>query len=218
MTEQMSEAQLREEIVRVTRIMAEQGLARSSDGNTSVRLDDNRFLITPRQVYKMSLQPEDLIIVDAEGRMLEGRQGMGPTSETAMHMEVYRQRPDVNAVLHAHPPYATALTIVGIPFPTEYLPEVLIALGPVPTAPYARPQTEALAESISEPIRTHNNVLLSHHGSISAATTLKKALINLERLEHTAYTYFLTRSLGNPIPLPDEELAGLAEVGVGKNY
>ncbi|HSM54908.1 MAG TPA: class II aldolase/adducin family protein [Candidatus Sulfomarinibacteraceae bacterium] len=214
----MSETQLREEIVRVTHIMAKQRLARSSDGNISVRLDDDCFLITPRSMYKMSLQPEDLVIVDAEGQMVEGREGMRPTSETAMHMEVYRQRPDVNAVLHAHPPYATALTIVGIPFPTEYLPEVLIALGPVPTAPYARPQTVALAESIREPIREHNNVLLSHHGSISVARTLEKALINLERIEHTAYTYFLTRSLGDPIPLPDEELTGLAEVGAAGDY
>lgn len=215
MSRQMSETQLREEIVRVTRIMAQQRLARSSDGNISVRLAEDRFLITPRSMYKMSLQPDDLVIVDAEGQMLEGREGKSPTSETAMHMEVYRQRPDVNAVLHAHPPYATALTVVGIPFPTEYLPEVLIALGPVPTAPYARPQTVALAESIRELIREHNNVLLSHHGSISVARTLEKALISLERIEHTAYTYFLTRSLGDPIPLPDEELAGLAEVGAG---
>lgn len=217
MTKQMNEAELRDEIVRITRIVADYGLARSSDGNISARLTDDRFLITPRSVYKMSLQPEDLIIVDAQGRLLEGREGMGPTSETAMHMEVYRQRPDVNAVLHAHPPYATALTVVGIPFPTEYLPEVLIALGPVPTAPYARPQTQALAESIRELIRDHNNVLLSHHGSVSAAATLEKALIDLERLEHTAYTYYLTQALGDPIPLPREELTGLAEVGAG-NY
>jgi|SRR5690606_11468311 len=208
-----SEAELREEIVRITRIVADQRLARSSDGNISVRLAEGRFLITPRSVYKMRLRPEDLVVVDADGNLLEGRDGMGPTSEVAMHMEVYRQRPDVNAVLHAHPPYATALTLVGLPFPTNYLPEVMIALGPVPTAPYARPQTMALADSIRDLIREHNNVLLSHHGSISVGPNLEKALIDLERMEHTAYTYFLSRSLGEPIPLPEEEVAGLAEVG-----
>lgn len=213
MSIEMSERRMREEIVRITRIVADQRLARSSDGNISVRLPGHRFLITPRSVYKMHLQPEDLVIVDPNGNLLEGREGMGPTSEVAMHMEVYRQRADVNAVLHAHPPYATALTLLGLTFPTEYLPEVLIALGPVPTVPYARPQTMALAESIREPIRSHNNVLLSHHGSLSVGPNLEKALIDLERIEHTAYTYFLSRSLGEPIPLPEEEVAGLAEVG-----
>ena len=130
-----------------------------------------------------------------------------------MHLEAYRQRPDINAVLHAHPPYATALTIAGIPFPTNLLPEVLIALGDVPTVPYATPGTPALAESIRAPIQAHNTVLLSNHGSISVGRTLEEALIALERLEHTAYTYHLARELGDPIPLPDDELKRLREIG-----
>ena len=122
----LSEYQLRQEIIRVTRIVANQGLIRPSDGNLSVRLDDTRFLMTPSGLYKMSIEPDDPIVVRNEGEVLIGKTGLKPTSEINMHLEAYRQRPDINAVLHAHPPYATALTIAGLPFPTDYLPEVLI--------------------------------------------------------------------------------------------
>ena len=209
-----SEYQVRLEMIRVTRIMASQGLARSSDGNISVRLSEDRFLITLRGVYKMAMEPDDLVIVDQQGDVLEGKPGLRPTTEVDMHLEAYNQRPDINAVLHAHPPYATALTIANIPFPSDLLPEVLIALGDVPTAPYATPGTPALAESIQAPIKNHNTVLLSNHGSISVGKTLEEALIALERLEHTAYTYHLALQLGGLNRLPEVELAHLRELGI----
>jgi len=208
------ETNLRREIIRVTRIVSAQGLSRSSDGNISGRLDDKRFLITPSGLYKMTMTPEDLVIVDREGRALEARPGLRPTSEILMHLEVYRQRPEINAVLHAHPPYATALTIVGIPLPIDILPEVLATLGEVPTAPYATPGTEELALSIREPIREHNAVLLSHHGSLTVGKTLEEALIALERIEHAARTYYLARTLGRVRPLPPEEIAKLRSLRV----
>ena len=202
----LNEYRLRQEIIRVTRIVANQGLIRSSDGNISIRLEGNQFLVTPSGLYKMSMEPDDPIIVDWSGEVLEGKPGLRPTSELNMHLEAYRQRPDIHAVLHAHPPFATALTIAGIPFPTDLLPEVLIALGDVPTAPYATPGTTALGESIRKHIKSHNTVLLSNHGSISVGKTLEEALIALERLEHAAYTYYLARGLGDLNPLPDGEL------------
>ncbi len=208
-----SDYRLREEIVRVTRIVADRGLVRSSDGNISVRLGEDMFLVTPSGLYKMSMEPDDPIVVNMHGEILFGKPGLKPTSELNMHLEVYRQRPDVNAVLHAHPPFATALTIAGIPFPTDFLPEVLIALGDVPTASYATPGTTELAESIREHIKHHNSVLLSNHGSISVGETLEEALIALERLEHAAYTYYLTCTLGTPNALPGEELEKLRRLG-----
>ena len=140
-----NEYRVRLEIIRVTRIIASQGLAHSSDGNISARLSEDRFLITPRSLYKTAMEPDDPVIVNQHGEVLEGKPGLRPTSEVGMHLEAYNQRPDINAVLHAHPPYATALTIAGIPFPSDLLPEVLIALGDVPTAPYATPGTRTLA-------------------------------------------------------------------------
>jgi L-fuculose-phosphate aldolase len=209
-----NEYQIRLEMIRVTRIMASHGLARSSDGNISVRLSEDRFLITPRGLYKMAIEPDDLVIVDQQGDVLEAKPGLRPTTEVDMHLEAYKQRPDINAVLHAHPPYATALTVAGIPFPSDLLPEVLIALGDVPTAPYATPGTAALAESIQAPIKNHNTVLLGNHGSLSVGNTLEEALIALERLEHTAYTYHLALQLGTLNRLPEIELARLRELGI----
>jgi L-fuculose-phosphate aldolase len=209
----LNEYRLRQEIIRVTRIVANQGLIRSSDGNISIRLNGSRFLVTPSGLYKMSMEPDDPIVVDLTGKVLDGKSGLKPTSEVGMHLQAYRQRPDINAVLHAHPPYATALTIAGIPFPTNLLPEVLIALGEVPTAPYATPGTRLLAESIQVPIKEHNTVLLRNHGSISVGRTLEEALIALERLEHAAYTYYLAQTLGEPQSLPVKELERLRGLG-----
>ncbi len=209
----LNEYRLRQEIIRTTRIVANQGLIRSSDGNISVRLDESRFLVTPSGLYKMSMEPDDPIVVDQQGRVLLGKPGLKPTSEINMHLEAFRQRPDINAVLHAHPPYATALTIAGLPFPTDYLPEVLIALGNVPIAKYETPGTPDLGKSIREFVKDHNAVILSHHGSITVGRNLEEALIALERLEHAAYTYCLAHNLGNPIALPKKELDHLTEIG-----
>lgn len=208
----LSEYQLRQEIMRVTRIVANQGLIRSSDGNISVRLDDNNFLVTPSGLYKMAMEPDDPLVIDQEGNIVSGKPALKPTSELNMHLEIYRQRGDINAVLHAHPPYATALTVAGLPFPTDFLPEVLIALGDVPTAPYATPGTQALADSIRTLIINHDTILLGNHGSISAGRTLEEALIALERLEHAAHTYHLATALGEPIPLPHDELVHLRKI------
>ena len=129
-----------------------------------------------------------------------------------MHLEAYRQREDIGAVLHAHPPYSIALTIAGIPFPINIVPEVLALLGEVPTASYAIPGTQDLALSISEPIKRHDAVLLSHHGSLTVGKTLEEALINLERMELAAQLYYLARNLGEVIPLSEAEVKRLKAI------
>jgi len=207
--------QLSRELIRVLRIITDQGLACSSDGNLSARLGEDRFLITPSGLHKMSMGAEDLIVVDGKGQVIEAKPGLLPTSEVLMHLAAYRERPDINAVLHAHPPYATALTIAAIPFPMDLIPEALIGLGSVPTAPYATPGTEELAHSIRGPIHESNAILLSHHGSLTVGRTLEEALIALERLEHTAHTFFLAKATGGINPLPAEEMIRLREIGRG---
>jgi L-fuculose-phosphate aldolase len=205
--------QLRLEIIRVMQLVTDQGLACSSDGNISVRLGENRYLITPSGLHKMSLREEDLVVIDGDGKVVEGKPGLRPTSEVPMHMEAFRQRPDANAVLHAHPPCATALTIAEIPFPMDLIPEALIGLGSVPVAPYATPGTEELAHSIRGLLQNTNSVLLSHHGSLTVGRTLEEALVALERMEHTARTYFLAKAAGEIHPLPPEKLIPLREIG-----
>jgi L-fuculose-phosphate aldolase len=208
-----NEMSLRNELIRVNRIVAEQGLIRSSDGNISARLDRSIMLITPSGVYKSSICPEDLIVMDMDGKLVRAKDDLHPSSETLMHLEVYRQRPDVHAVIHAHPPFSTALTISGRPFPVEYIPEVLIALGNVPTAAYATPGTQEMADSIRELILAHNCLLLSHHGSLTVGSTLVDALIALERMEHAAYTFWISQAFGLPIPLAPENLNVLRQIG-----
>ncbi len=208
-----NERLLRDELIRVNRIVVERGLIRSSDGNISVRLNRNTLLITPSGVYKGWMSPEDLIVMDMEGMAVQAKEGLHPTSETFMHLEVYRQRPDVQAVIHAHPPFSTALTIAGKPFPVEYIPEVLIALGDVPTAAYATPGTHEMADSIHKLILNHNCILLSHHGSLTVGSNLVEALIALERMEHAAYTHWIGQAFGSPLPLSSENLQALRRIG-----
>jgi L-fuculose-phosphate aldolase len=205
--------QLCRELIRVLRIVTDQGLACSSDGNLSVRLREDRFLITPSGLHKMSMGMEDLIVIDGKGHVIESKPGLSPTSEVLMHLEAYRERPDIHAVLHAHPPCATALTIAEIPFPMDLIPEALIGLGSVPTAPYGTPGTEELAFSIRGFLQHTNCILLSHHGSLTVGRTLEEALIALERLEHTARTYFLAKAAGEIHPLPADKLVRLREIG-----
>jgi len=210
-----SELHLRDELIRVNRILAERGLIRSSDGNISVRLKRNLLLITPSGVYKSAMKPDDLIVIDMNGKVEDAKSGLHPTSETLMHLEVYRQRPEVNAAIHAHPPFSTALTIAGKPFPVEFIPEVLIALGDVPTAAYATPGTQGLADSIHGLILEHDCILLSHHGSLTVGHSLEQALIAIERMEHAAYTLWITHAFGTPIPLPPAKLENLRKIGKG---
>jgi len=204
---------LRKEIVYTNRVCVESGLIRSSDGNISIRLDDERILITPSGMHKKRMKAKNLVIVDQKGQLIEGKGNLRPSSEIQMHLEAYRQRPDISAVLHAHPPYSTALTIAGIPFPTDIVPEVLALLGDVPAAPYATPGTQDLALSISDLIKTHNAILLSNHGSLTVGKTLEEALLSLERMELAAQLYYLAYNLGKVITLPEAEIQRLKAIG-----
>jgi len=206
------EQKFRKEIVYTNQVCVESGLIRSSDGNISIRLEDDRFLVTPSGLYKRRLRLKQLLIVNHQGEIIKGQGSLEPSSELLMHLEAYRQREDIGAVLHAHPPYSTALTIAGIPFPTNIVPEVLALLGEVPAAPYATPGTQDLAESISDLIKTHNAILLSNHGSLTVGKTLEEALLALERMELAAQLYYLAHNLGKIMPLPEEEIKRLREI------
>jgi L-fuculose-phosphate aldolase len=204
-----SESLLRLAIVECGQICYARHLITSNDGNISVRMDETRILITPAGLNKGRMEADDLLIVDLQGKVLASAKDRRPSSETPMHLEVYRQRPDVRAVIHAHPIFATALTVVGQDFPDDILPEVALTLGRVPVSDYATPSSREDADVIRPLIRDHNAILLRQHGSLTVGKNLDETLIHLERLEHVAEVFHHARLLGNVARIPPEELEKL---------
>lgn len=207
---------LRGEMVRICRKLSAKGLIAAADGNVSCRAGENLLLITPSGRSKEAVGPPELLLVDFEGNALEG-EGK-PSSELRMHLLAYRRRPDVNAVVHAHPSMLTALTLAGLPFQADALPEVWLTIGPVPTAPYATPCTAEVPESIMPFIDRHRAILLERHGSITLGKDLDEAYMRLEKLEHAAHSLFYAHLLRGrlPEPLPAAALTKLESLPGGK--
>src|ERR1044071_7320492 len=162
-----SERTLREQIVEVGRRLYARGYTASNDGNISVRLDDRRLLMTPKSVCKGFMSPDMMCITDLDGKKMAGDRD--PSSEMQMHLEVYRQRPDAIAVVHAPPPTATGFAVAGIPLDRAVLAEVVTTLGSVPIAEYARPSTPELPEAVRKYIKAHDGLLLANHGALTVA-------------------------------------------------
>ncbi|MEJ5224265.1 MAG: class II aldolase/adducin family protein, partial [Anaerolineales bacterium] len=209
-----TERDLRVAIVECGRIAYERGLISANNGNISARLGDDQVVITPSGLCKGRLSEEDLVIIDLDGNVVKSspRRKLKISSETPMHLEVYRQRPDVRGVVHAHPTHAVALTIADIPFPMDVVPEVLEALGEVPTTRFALPSSEDNALAIRELIGTHDALLLRNHGALTVGRDLDEALINLERIEAVAHTFYVARALGQVNRLPEAFMPQLAEL------
>ena len=201
------EDQLRADIVEVGRRLYARGYTASNDGNISVRLDGGRLLMTPRSVCKGFMTPSMMCVTDADGRKLAGEGE--PSSEMQMHLEVYRQRPDVNAVVHAHPPIATAFAVAGIPLDRAVLAEVVTTLGSVPIADYATPSTKELPEAVRKYVRAHDGMLLANHGALTLGADLFSAYYKMETIEHFAKISFTARMLGGERLLSREEVMRL---------
>jgi L-fuculose-phosphate aldolase len=201
--------ELRQAIIACGRLCYERRLMTANDGNISVRVDGERVLITASGVSKGRMEAQDLILLDMEGNVLQAAAGRKPSSETPMHLEAYRQRPDIRAVIHAHPIFATTLTVAGHDLPLDVLPEVMLTLGEVPTTAYATPASHEDAEVIRELIRTHNALLLRQHGSLTVGIHLEEALIHLERVEHVAQVYYQALLLGHVERIPPAALQKL---------
>jgi len=188
------ESQLRADIVEVGRRMYARGYTASNDGNISVRLGSDRLLMTPKSVCKGFMTPDMMCITDLEGRKLQGDRD--PSSEMLMHLEVYRQRPDVQAVVHAHPPIATGFAVAGIPLDRAVLAEVLTTLGSIPIAEYATPSTKELPEAVRKYIKAHDAMLLANHGALTSGADLYAAYYKMETIEHFAKISLVARLLG----------------------
>jgi L-fuculose-phosphate aldolase len=188
------ESQLRADIVEVGRRMYARGYTASNDGNISVRLGSDRLLMTPKSVCKGFMTPDMMCVTDLEGRKLQGDRD--PSSEMLMHLEVYRQRPDVHAVVHAHPPIATGFAVAGIPLDRPVLAEVLTTLGSIPIAEYATPSTRELPDAVRKYIKAHDGMLLANHGALTSGADLYSAYYKMETIEHFAKISLVARLLG----------------------
>jgi L-fuculose-phosphate aldolase len=204
------ESQLRADIVEIGRRMYARGYTASNDGNISVRLGADRLLMTPKGVCKGFMTPDMMCITDLEGRKLLGDRD--PSSEMLMHLEVYRQRPDVQAVVHAHPPTATGFAVAGIPLDRAVLAEVLTTLGSIPIAEYATPSTKALPEAVRKYIKAHDGMLLANHGALTVGADVYGAYYKMETIEHFAKISLVARMLGGENLLSREEVMRLQEL------
>jgi L-fuculose-phosphate aldolase len=199
-----SEAQLRADIVEIGRRLYARGYTASNDGNISARLDAARLLMTPKNVCKGFMTPDMMCITDLDGRKLAGDRD--PSSEMQMHLEVYRQRPDVQAVVHAHPPIATGFAVAGIPLDRAVLAEVVTTLGSVPIADYATPSTSELPAAVRKYVKAHDGMLLANHGALTLGTDLYAAYYKMETIEHFAKISLVARLLGGERLLSREEV------------
>ena len=205
-----SESQLRADIVEIGRRMYARGYTASNDGNISVRLGADRLLMTPKSVCKGFMTPDMMCITDLEGRKLEGDRD--PSSEMLMHLEVYRQRPDAQAVVHAHPPTATGFAVAGIPLDRAVLAEVLTTLGSIPIAEYATPSTRELPEAVRKYIKAHDGMLLANHGALTVGADLYSAYYKMETIEHFAKISLVARLLGGENLISRDEVLRLQEL------
>ena len=201
---------LRAELVQVSHRLHENGWVANHDGNVSVRLTGGRFLITPTATSKRDVDDAGLIIVDDKGAVLEGRKR--PFSELELHLACYRARPEVDVVLHAHPPFATAFGLAGLELSPIAMPEIVVSLGPrIPTLPRALPKDKAAVDRLSAAASEHDALVLSGNGALTLGVDLEQALLRMELVEHYAKILLAAKSLGPVPPLSDAELTTLLE-------
>ena len=189
-----TEEQIRADIVECGRRLWHRGFVASNDGNISVRLDDSRLITTPTAVSKGFMTPDMMVITDLEGRKIAGERNA--SSELKMHLEVYSHRPDVRAVVHAHPPTATGFAVAGIPLDRAVLAEVITTLGSIPIAEYATPSTEELPAAVRKYIKVHDGLLLANHGALAIGEDVFSAYYRMETIEHFARISLVARTLG----------------------
>jgi L-fuculose-phosphate aldolase len=199
-------------IVEVGQRIYRNGYVVSSDGNISVRVSEDRIWATPSGLCKGMLTEDQIVLCDMEGKRVSGT--LKPSSEIGMHLMLYRERPDIRAVVHAHPPTATGFAVAGIPLTPCVLPEVVITLGEVPLAAYGTPGTPELSEPIREYVRDHDAYLLQNHGATTVGPDLMNAYFKMETLEHFAKIALVAHQLGGVGALSNadvQKLMGIRE-------
>ncbi|MEF8787429.1 MAG: class II aldolase/adducin family protein [Planctomycetota bacterium] len=209
--DETSEQELREQVCDVGRRLDERGFVPAMDGNISVRLGDNRFLFTPTKCNLGRMEPDELVVADENGDPEEG--DVRPSSEYRLHVACYGRRPDIEAVIHAHPPNCVAASVADIDLKKPILPEVVFTLGAIPTAPYATPASEESCAAMEEYADTYDAVLLDHHGVVTLDENLEGAYMKMEKAENAAEVHLKAQQLGVVRVLPQEEVENLKRLG-----
>lgn len=204
----MNSYEAKSQIIEIGRNMWIKEWIAANDGNISCKISDDEYVCTPTGVSKGSLEIGDLIVVDREGRKLSGGP-LNPSSEIKMHLYVYRERPDVNAVCHAHPPTATGFAVAGMSLDQCVLPEVVILMGQIPNVPYGLPSTDEIPQSIAPYVKNNSAVLLANHGALTWGETLTQAYYRMESLEHFAKILLVAVQLGRVNLFSKEQVQAL---------
>lgn len=205
-----TDSELKQHICEIGRRVYEKGFVAANDGNISVRVGKDAFFVTPTGVSKGFLTPDMIIKVNGDGEVLEG--SYKPTSEMKMHLRVYKERPDVYAVVHVHPPYATAFAVAGIPLNQATMPELVVLLGTIPLAGYGTPSTEEVPEAVAEYVHNHQGVLLENHGALTWGRDLEHAYFLMESLEFCAKINWLARQMNGDRELSERNVERLLQL------
>ncbi len=211
----MDESQARKLICEIGNLLYERSYVVSSDGNVSVRLDENRVLATPTMTCKGRMTEECLAVTDLDGKPLSAKRA---SSELAMHLLIYKERPDIKAVCHAHPPHGTAFAVAGLAIDKPILSEVILTLGCVPLTDYGTPSTDELTEAMRPFVKYHNALLMANHGAVAYGEDLWQAFDRLETLEHTAKIAILAKALGGANDLPKDAIEKLINIREKAGY
>ncbi len=207
-----SEYALKVQMCEIGKRIYNRGMVASNDGNISVKIGPDEFLCTPTGVSKGFMTPEYICKVNSKGEVIEAAEGFKPSSEIKMHMRVYKERPDVVSVVHAHPMYATGFAIAGIPLTAQIMPEAIIQLGCVPIAEYGTPSTDEIPDAVSKYLQHYDAVLLANHGALAFSDSLLNAYHKMESVEFYAQLMFISTLLGGPKELSKEQVERLYEI------
>jgi L-fuculose-phosphate aldolase len=206
----MSLEAYKKELIKICRMLYDKDLVSAADGNISVKIDKNRILTTPSKVNKGYLTEDMLVVVDNEGKVIEGTHKC--SSEIKLHLKIYAEREDVNAVIHTHPPYATAFALAHEPIKESYLVETLVILKNIASAPYGTPSTDEVPESIANVVKSSEAILMENHGAVTYGADLFDAYNKMEALENVAKTIIFSKLLGGPKEIPQERIDYLKQV------
>lgn len=206
-----SDIEIKQEICEIGRRIYLDGFVAANDGNISVKVDEDTYFVSPTGVSKGYMTPEMICKVNGKGELIE-ENNWRPSSEFKMHLRVYHERADVNAVVHAHPPIATAFAISGEPLDKLIMPEAIIFLGTVPTAKYGTPSTMEIPDSLMPYLQEYDSILLANHGALSFGCDLNTAFFRMESTEFYAKLLMYSRILGGEKELPDNEVEKLIEL------